>query len=449
MSPAALSTEGAGIGHLRRHGVTRIIRARRSRRLVPLARAAGIAAVLAAFALAPSGNSATTGLVAAYAFNDGAGTTVADASGNGRTGTTANTTWSTTGKYGGALSFNGTSSRVTVADAASLHLTSAMTLEAWINPTTATPGWRDVVYKGDDNYYLSATTNTSRPGGGGIFNGSYGEVFGTANTATNTWTYLAVTYDGATLRFFVNGTQTATLAKTGALKTSTNPLTIGSDAIYGQYFRGLIDDVRVYNIALTQAQVQSDMGTPVAGGSDTQPPGQPGTLGATAISSSRIDLSWGAATDNVAVTGYRIERCQGAGCNNFAQIAAPAGTGTTYSDTSAAASTSYSYRVRATDAAGNLGAYSNTATASTPAATDTQPPGQPGTLGATAISSSRIDLSWGAATDNVAVTGYRIERCQGAAATTSPRKSRHLPRRRDQSRLRRARHTCRCSTCRA
>ena len=79
-----------------------------------------------------------------------------------------------------------------------------------------------------------------------------------------------------------------------------------------------------------------------------------------------IDLSWGAATDNVGVTGYRIERCSGVGCNSFAQIATA--TGTTYKDTSVAASTSYTYRVRATDAAGNLGAYSNTATVSTPAA---------------------------------------------------------------------------------
>ena len=80
----------------------------------------------------------------------------------------------------------------------------------------------------------------------------------------------------------------------------------------------------------------------------------------------QINLAWGAATDNVGVTGYRIERCQGAGCTNFAQIAdrRPARPTTTPAST---ASTSYSYRVRATDAAGNLGPYSNTATATTPA----------------------------------------------------------------------------------
>ncbi len=90
---------------------------------------------------------------------------------------------------------------------------------------------------------------------------------------------------------------------------------------------------------------------------------------------------------------------------------------TSYSDTSAAAGTSYGYRVRANDAVPNLGPYSNAATATTPSP-DTTPPSAPGTLTANAISSSRVDLSWGAATDNVAVTGYHVERCQGAGCTS-------------------------------
>src|SRR5262249_48820552 len=119
-----------------------------------------------------------------------------------------------------------------------------------------------------------------------------------------------------------------------------------------------------YNVALTAAQIQTDMATPVNNGPDTQPPTQPGTLTATAVSGSEVDLSWGASNDNVGVTGYQVERCQGAGCTNFAQIAAT--TGTSYKDTSAVAPTSYSYRARATDAAGNLSPYSNIPSATTP-----------------------------------------------------------------------------------
>src|SRR5579871_6361430 len=73
---------------------------------------------------------APAGLVAAYNFDEGTGTTVHDASGNGNNGTLVNATWSTSGKYGDALSFNGSNAMVNIPDAASLHLTSGMTLEA-------------------------------------------------------------------------------------------------------------------------------------------------------------------------------------------------------------------------------------------------------------------------------------------------------------------------------
>src|SRR5207247_7184267 len=73
-----------------------------------------------------------TGLVASYNFNAGTGTTLADSSSNGNTGTITGATWSTGGHTGGALSFNGTSNYVQVADSASLDLTTGMTLEAWL-----------------------------------------------------------------------------------------------------------------------------------------------------------------------------------------------------------------------------------------------------------------------------------------------------------------------------
>src|SRR5437588_4438936 len=148
---------------------------------------------------------------------------------------------------------------------------------------------------------------------------------------------------------------------------------------------------------------------------DTTPPSAPTSLAAAAASATQINLSWIASTDNVGVTGYRVERCQSAGCSNFAQIAAPVGT--TFNDTGLTASTSYSYRVRATDAAGNLSTYSNIASASTPAPPDTTPPTVPTNLTASAASDTRINLSWTASTDSVGVTGYMVERCQGAACS--------------------------------
>src|SRR6185295_6110586 len=75
------------------------------------------------------------GLVAAYAFDEGIGNTVNDASGNLNTGTVTNATWTTAGQHGKALSFNGTNALVTIADSNSLDLTTGMTLEAWVNPS--------------------------------------------------------------------------------------------------------------------------------------------------------------------------------------------------------------------------------------------------------------------------------------------------------------------------
>src|SRR6185503_13907347 len=107
-----------------------------------------------------------------------------------------------------------------------------------------------------------------------------------------------------------------------------------------------------------------------------------------------------------------IERCQGAGCSTFAQV----GTSSvaSFSDTGLTGSTSYSYRVRATDLATNLSGYSNTSSATTQTPPDTQAPTAPSALVATAASSSAIGLTWTASTDNVGVTNYLIERCQGA-----------------------------------
>src|SRR5690348_5245332 len=90
---------------------------------------------------------------------------------------------------------------------------------------------------------------------------------------------------------------------------------------------------------------------------DTTPPSTPANLVATVISSTQINLTWTASTDNVGVTGYKVERCQGGGCLNFSQTTTT--TNTNFSDTGLTPSTSYSYRVRATDAAGNLSGYSN------------------------------------------------------------------------------------------
>jgi chitodextrinase len=147
------------------------------------------------------------------------------------------------------------------------------------------------------------------------------------------------------------------------------------------------------------------------GGSDTQAPSAPGSLSATATSSTSAALSWSAATDNVGVLGYRIFR-------NGAEVGTSSTTG--FNDIGLSPSTVYSYTVIAFDAAGNNSSTSPSAIVTTPAGSqpDSQAPTAPGTLNAVATGSSSVDLSWSAATDNVGVTGYRIMR-NGAQVGTA------------------------------
>ncbi len=292
-----------------------------------------------------------------------------------------------------------------------------MTLSAWIMPTATQSGWRTILQRQTDSYFLNASNDAAlRPAGGGTFGGGTSFVSGPTANPVNAWTHVALTYDGTTQRLYVNGTQVATRATTGTIQATDNPLWIGGNNPYGEYFTGLIDDVRIYNRALTQTDIQTDLSSGVVpGAGDTTPPSAPTGLTASA-SAGQVTLGWTASTDNVGVTGYRVERCQGTSCTTFAQVGTP--TGTTFSDTGLAANTTYRYQVRAVDAAGNLSGYSTIASATTPAAGDTTAPSAPTGLSGTAITTTRIDLGWTASTDNVGVTGYRVERCQGTSCTT-------------------------------
>ena len=214
---------------------------------------------------------APTGLVAAYGFDEGSGTTTADQSGNGNTGSLANTVWSAAGKYGNALSFNGTNARVNVNDSTSLHLTNGFTLEAWIRPN-ALNDWHTVVLKERTGYYaeaLYANTDTQRPSAH-VFTAADHDLRGPSKLPVGAWSHVAATYNGSTLALWLNGTQVASQAATGTIAANTGPLRIGGNAIWGEWFNGLIDEVRVYNKALTASEIQGDMDRSVT--PDTTPP---------------------------------------------------------------------------------------------------------------------------------------------------------------------------------
>ncbi len=147
---------------------------------------------------------------------------------------------------------------------------------------------------------------------------------------------------------------------------------------------------------------------------DNEAPTVPGGVTATVASTTQIDLAWSAATDNVAVTSYIVERCQGSSCSSFAQIATPSGTN--YSDTGRAPTTTYRYQIKARDAVPNVSAASAIVEGMTPA--DTQAPSAPTGLGVSVVSPTQLNVSWTASTDNVAVTGYELQRCEGASCSS-------------------------------
>ncbi len=153
---------------------------------------------------------------------------------------------------------------------------------------------------------------------------------------------------------------------------------------------------------------------------DTTAPTDPANLQASAVGSSQINLSWQASTDASGINLYRIERCQGVSCGNFSEIATVPGNQTTFQNTSLTASTSYTYRVRAEDAAAahNLSGFSNPSSATTFNPPDTTPPTDPSNLQATAVSASQINLSWTASSDASGINLYRIERCSGVGCST-------------------------------
>jgi hypothetical protein len=248
------------------------------------------------------------GLVAAYAFDEGAGAAAADASSTGNGASVSGAAW-TAGKYGGALSFDGVNDMVTVPDAASLDLTTEMTLEAWVRPASNS-NWGTVILKERGAglaYSLYSTDGVNRPPSAYVYRTRDVRALGTGTLALNTWSHLGGTYDGANLRLYVNGALASTTAVTGAMPATTNALRIGGNTVWGEYFNGLIDDVRVYNRALTIAEIQTDMSTPVATPApDTTAPTATVTAPADRATVSGTTTVSASATDNVAVAGVRF-----------------------------------------------------------------------------------------------------------------------------------------------
>ena len=204
-----------------------------------------------------------TGLVAAYSFNDG---TATDVTGHGLNGVLTGTT-SGAGKFGNALTFNGTSDRVQVADAAALDFTTGMTLEAYVKPSTVTD-WRTVMLKeGPDGlvYAMYSSDQAQHAAGFARIAGNDRDVRETQALPLNTWSHVVVTYDKTLglMQLWVDGVKRDQRAITGDLTASTGPLYFGGNVFWGEYFGGQLDNIRLYNRALNTVEIQTNQVTAV------------------------------------------------------------------------------------------------------------------------------------------------------------------------------------------
>jgi PKD repeat protein len=208
-------------------------------------------------------NASTGGLVAAYNFEEASGTTVIDASGNGNHGTISGATRTTSGKFGRALSFDGISNWVTVNDSASLDLTNGMTLEAWVYPTATMSGWQAVINKEQPGgfgaaYYLAANSDLNQPEVA-IYTTDWYKLYGGPALSANQWVHLVGTYDGSTMKLYVNGSQVSSQPQAGGIDVTSGVLRIGGNSYWGEFFKGRIDEIRIYNRALSTSEIQADM----------------------------------------------------------------------------------------------------------------------------------------------------------------------------------------------
>jgi hypothetical protein len=172
----------------------------------------------------------------------------------------------TEGRFGFGLSCDGDDDMIVVPGNSSLQLTNGMTIAVWVRPAVTPTGWQHVVAKQNGAtiaYYLAANSSLNTPFSGFNIAGEWRSAGGGNQLAAGVWTHLTSTYDGSTLRLYVNGQSIQSLVFNLPLETSGDPLHIGGN-LFGENFAGAIDELRIYNVALDPSQVSAIVEEPVA-----------------------------------------------------------------------------------------------------------------------------------------------------------------------------------------
>jgi len=167
---------------------------------------------------------------------------------------------------GNALQFDGVNDYVEIGNASAFSVGTAVTYEAWINPSSAQTGWilnkwvnfiedKQLLFSGDRVYFYLHST----------FGGS---ALQSSSISLNQFTHIAATYNGSTAMLYINGVLNTTKSVSSGVVNSTGSLFIGYNAVRGDGphpFQGMIDEVHVWNVARTESEIQATMNQPLTG----------------------------------------------------------------------------------------------------------------------------------------------------------------------------------------
>lgn len=177
------------------------------------------------------------------------------------------------GKVGQGFTFDGADDQLTIPDNSNQNGGTNLTIEAWINPSSLPHGGTILQKRTSGNvggYVLEPT----QPSGGSALNGlqfviMIGGVYSTLNPAnvlnSNVWQHVSATYDGAFMRIYVNGVEVANKPQTGVIDNVAAPIVVGRNFANSIGFPGKIDEISVYNRALTTTEIQSISNAGIAG----------------------------------------------------------------------------------------------------------------------------------------------------------------------------------------
>ncbi|MCC6410355.1 MAG: T9SS type A sorting domain-containing protein [Saprospiraceae bacterium] len=307
------------------------------------------------------------------------------------------------GKSNNAYAFNGVDQSLVAANSPQLNSANT-TISFWINPASF-PASGEVYIMSNGGWqerWKISMPNHGKPVFTTHSNGACCSDLDSGTPLTiGTWTHVVMVHDGAKDIIYFNGAKVNEKNTVGALDPTASPLGIGFDPIDNNYFfHGSMDEVRIYNTALSDAEIAAlytaQSTPPVV--TDNEAPCAPLNLTAS-VTFTNVLLSWLPGTDNVGVTAYNVYQ-------DGALVATLPGTSLYVSGLTPL--TDYVFGVSAVDAEGNESLQTTVNVTSGPDETpDTTPPTVPGNLSGTASSNSVL-LTWDASTDDTQVAGYVI-----------------------------------------